>query len=763
MKLPYTKLIAMAAIASAALASGCDDSSGPDGTTSTQTFALSSFNSCDDLEDYIVDQAADRFASEYVGVYYNGWGRDVAMGEEGDFGAPTAGQDDSDNEAPPTDFTETNNQEEGVDEADLVKTDGVNIYVLRNGVLHIIDSWPAETATEIARFEVGGWGENMFLIGDRVVTLTNIQSNYGWECCPECDCAEPAFGAPEERPAPDAEVDDFQGTRLSVIDVSDPADPQLLRSVDVEGSLVNARMVDGVVYTITNNYFAYDWQLYSRLYELDALPQNVWELSQEERDALHPVIVDIVRPIIAEEYAGAGVDRIIADVRIDEGERSNLFGCTDLMYPGVASVDGGVLNVFALNPNSDAAPAGTGLLASGWHVYGSPNALYIARDSRGWWWGADGSPTAQTNIHSFALNGGKPRYLASGSVDGWLLNQFSMSEHNGYLRVATTDANFGGGWLEGDAVEPDVVDAEAGGETPPNAGSGSSEPGATPDEAPEEPRSRMFAQVAAEEPPVQANNLFVLQQEGDVFNVVGEARGFGENEQVYAVRFMGDRAFVVTFRQTDPLFAIDLSVPTRPRVRGELHITGFSNYLHPIDDTHLIGLGKEADLDGRITGLQVQLFDIGDMDNPTRIAQHVIDMDNAWAWSNAEHDHHAFTWYARDNLLAIPLTTEGYNERTGQYEYFSGATVFEVTVDDGITPVGRIGHQALAEDLYCDDEGIADEPWREDECANYTYAWYTNMRRSVFIEDWFFAISDLGMTVSTIDDISSALATIPWE
>jgi hypothetical protein len=237
-------------------------------------------------------------------------------------------------------------------------------------------------------------------------------------------------------------------------------------------------------------------------------------------------------------------------------------------------------------------------------------------------------PEETTAIHRFGIGEAGPAvYRASGEVPGHLLNQFSMSEHDDRLRVATTD-----GWS--------------------NSRSG----------APE-------------------SWVRVLEERDGGLVEVGAVGGLGRNEQIKSVRFIGDRGYVVTFRQTDPLYTVDLSDPTAPRVAGELKILGYSAYLHPAGDGLLIGIGQDATEQGRVTGTQVALFDVSDAANPRQIQKHLVGVGS----STAEQDHHAFLWWDATDLAVIPA--QNYDEGW----FFNGAIGFTIT-PDGITELGRISH-----------------------------------------------------------------------
>jgi hypothetical protein len=199
-----------------------------------------------------------------------------------------------------------------------------------------------------------------------------------------------------------------------------------------------------------------------------------------------------------------------------------------------------------------------------------------------------------TQLYAFDSSGtGRPRYLASGRVPGHLLSQYALSEWRGDLRLVTTAAD--------------------------------------------------------------TSTVYVLRRQGTVLREVGSAGGLGKGQRVYGVRFAGPVGYVVTFRQTDPLYTVDLSDPARPRVTGALELTGYSAYLHPLGDGQLIGVGQEADRDGRARGAQVSLFDVSDPARPRRVAHYVL----PGTWSSSQYDPHAFLYWAPTGLLAVPVTGRG--------------------------------------------------------------------------------------------------------
>jgi hypothetical protein len=260
-------------------------------------------------------------------------------------------------------------------------------------------------------------------------------------------------------------------------------------------------------------------------------------------------------------------------------------------------------------------------------VYASTDALYVAAGS----WDRAGS---RTDVHRFDLRGDGPAtYTGSGRVPGRLLNQFAMSEHAGVLRVATTvDGSAAPVAEERMAVEPVPVDGGTEG------------------------------------------RVTVLDTDGTL-DELGAVDGLGVGEEVQSVRFMGDVGYVVTFRRTDPLYALDLSDPRAPRVTGELKVTGFSEYLHPVGDGLLLGVGREADpATGMDEGFKVSLFDVSDPARLEEVDRFVLPE----AWSEVASDHLAFTWDPRRAQAIFP----------------AGASALVVRVTDGrLERVGELVHR----------------------------------------------------------------------
>ncbi|MGD2061463.1 MAG: beta-propeller domain-containing protein, partial [Acidimicrobiia bacterium] len=323
----------------------------------------------------------------------------------------------------------------------------------------------------------------------------------------------------------------------------------------------------------------------------------------------------------------------------------------------------------------------TGVLATGDTIYSSSESLYVATQKwEDWRWlqtGEEGDrpegPT--TEIHKFDIgDAASTTYLASGSVDGYLLNQFAMDEHRGVLRVASTT---GPGWWGSS------TDSES--------------------------------QVA------------VLDQVGDELLEVGKLAGLGATERIYSVRFLGDVGYVVTFRQTDPLYTVDLSNPRDPKLVGELKIPGYSAYLHPLSDELVMGVGQEATGDGRVMGTQISVFDVSDLANPERVDTYTLSEGTS---SQVEYDHHAFLYW--DDLAVVPVQKWWWDESRGKDESFMGAIGLRVGDDGRLVEVGRIVH-----------------PGGEDAVGD----WRAQILRSIVIDDSLYTVSAKGILRSDLDTL----------
>lgn len=629
--------------------------------------------SCEEFTGYVGDVGLEMLLNSRYGYGYRSM---PEAGVDSDAGAGDA----------PSDYTTTNVQEEGVDELDIVKTDGNFIYTVQDQGLHIVASWPVEDAAVLATVPLDGWARGLFLDGDTLYVFSWIYN---------------------DGMSGDNWLRAWSGTRVRVFDITDRSAPVETRTIDLEGYLADARLIDGNVYGVYNHWMYLDNGLWQLAEDKNlGLPEVDWSLTgpalEADMDAKREQARLILTPEVADWAASLSADDLLPRVKDSAtGTTGSLLGCTDLYRPAAPS-QYNVLSVVHLGA-PDGELAATGIVSDGWTLYASQSNLYVAQTSWSWWWGW-GDQEMTTRIHKFALGeSGVPSYAATGEIAGWIYSQFAMSEHDGHLRVTTTEMDWWRGWWSED-TEP----VEAG------------------------------------------NNVFVLKQGAQrTLETVGHVGGIAPGEQIFATRMMGDKGYMVTFEQVDPLFTLDLSDPTDPRVVGELKIPGYSAYLHPMGPDHLLAVGMAGLDDGTLTGLAINVFDVSDMANPTLLHAHEIDdQGSQWSWSEALWDHHAFTWH-RD-VLTIPAYSYNYDALTGSYDYFSGTISFDAT-PAGIAEIGRVDHRELVLQSECVYDRYDEyNYWDGSVCDDW--AWYASVRRSIYIEDNLFTVSNYGIRVTDLND-----------
>jgi uncharacterized secreted protein with C-terminal beta-propeller domain len=318
--------------------------------------------------------------------------------------------------------------------------------------------------------------------------------------------------------------------------------------------------------------------------------------------------------------------------------------------------------------------------------------------------------TEKTVVQKIGIENGNIEYRGKGEVPGRLLNQFSMDENNGYFRVATTVQGTWN-WRTGEQASPST------------------------------------------------NNVYILDSS---MNTAGKLEDLAPGESIYSARFMGDRCYLVTFKKTDPLFVIDLSDPYNPGVLGKLKIPGYSDYLHPYDENHIIGIGKEtveAEEWGRdfawYQGVKLSLFDVSDVENPKEISKYVI--GDRGTDSYALHDHKAFLFSRDKKLLVIPILLAEINEEQypggvpdnayGEY-VFQGAYVFSLDLESGFQLKGTVTH--------VEDGSLEKSGW-------YWYSPYS-VQRSLYIGDSLYTVSQGMVKANSMDGLNElAKVSLPVE
>ncbi len=526
--------------------------------------------------------------------------------------------------------SDTNTQVDGVDEADFVETDGNFVYISRNGALTILDAGSdLSSQTPLSGYVVG-----QFLAGDRLTVIT--QSGGGW------------YG-PTVRMAYGPWWDWNPQTTVTVFDVSDRTAPTVASQTVFDGSYRDARAVDGMVYLVLDRNLTLPQPLYTEVAAgkpaAIAVPGDEWPgptvvgyRTYETWDAYVARVGDQITTLSLPHAYAVGADGELLDLGV-------IAGGDQIVRP--PSLDQQSL-VTVVSVDSVNASAGSGftssvaslVASSGTTVYMTPDALYLATAQDHY---TDTGSSTDTRIDRFGINGAQVGWQASGFVPGTLINQFAMDERNGYLRVATH--TWSSDWAGGTWAT------------------------------------------------VNDSGVYVLDTEGNTLDVLGSVTGLAPGEQLYAVRFDGDTAYLVTFLQTDPLFAIDLSDPTSPTVQGELVIPGFSNYLQTVGEGLLLGIGQEREPGTWNTRMHVSLFDVSDGADLKLIERQFLDETAQWSSSQAQFDHHALLYSPQDGLLVVPVSASGYDPGTGNYFYDQTLQVLRVGAD-GVDVLGEIHSDA---------------------------------------------------------------------
>lgn len=567
--------------------------------------------------------------------------------------------------------SETNVQVAGVDEADIVETDGTLIYTLSGSKLIIVRAATDDASAEIvSRISLENHPQSMFLTDGRltVISSTHTRSTTNWlstSLIPEA----------------------ADQTRLTVFDVSDASQPTLIDETVVDGQFDSARAIENEIYLVVRNHglpYLPDLNIVPNQNE-DLLsnlnPTWRYETRQEYIDRISSLNDERIPPSIYQRSIQDGPTQPF--VRLGWLEEQN--SSVSLQPASLTSVIKFNLEHLETGP-ADVLSYRTSRFGQSL-TYATADAIYIATQQYQF---SNQVRTAQldsilavqdpsTLIHKVDLTSDALQLAATGIVPGSLESQFSLDEHDGYLRVVTTTGTAWGGtdW---------------------------------------------------------ANHLFVLEDTGSQLEQVGSITDLAPTERIHSARFDGDRGWMVTFRQTDPVFSFDLSDPTNPVVTGELKIPGFSDYLQMIDENHLLAIGRNATDEGRALELQISLFNIADPENPTLLHRYSFD-PTGWSNSEASHNHLAFNYLAEDGILAIPLNA------AAEFQL----VMLNIDPVEGISLAGDIGTNESPENLS--------EPWTT----------FSPIRRSVQIEDRIYAISDTQVQVIHLDSPDEVQAYVNLE
>ncbi|MEM0466575.1 MAG: beta-propeller domain-containing protein [Candidatus Thermoplasmatota archaeon] len=571
------------------------------------------------------------------------------------------------------DFSETNIQIEGVDEPDIVKTDGTYLYVVSNNYVFIIKAYPTTDIQILAKITIDSNQtiRNIFISKNKLIIFTEsylypiLKEGYTinpieTDKSPISSVYMPWYSSPD--------------TYVKLYSIEDKARPVLTKEIIIGGSFTNARLIEDYVYVITTQY-SYSFDTYS------------------ETNPIIPRILINGNPVVVP----------LSDIYyVDTQEKSNT-----------------ITNIISVNVHNDDEQIHQKvfLIGSSQTIFVSQNNIYIASSS--WYYDYTKlqqlvetlvtpllsdtvksqlelvqkldleeyqktqiiqwilqknvqtiseeqkneiitkivTETERTIIHRIHISKGDITYEAQGSIPGYVQNQFSFNEHNGYLQISTT--------IYGNTLSYILETIES------------------------------------------RNNIYILDMN---LTIVGRVENIAPGETIYATRFIGDKCYLVTFRQIDPFFVVDLANPEKPVILGELKIPGYSTYLHPYDDHHIIGIGRQG------SSVKLSLFDITDMNNPLELTNYTTPTLE-WSDSSALYEHKAFLFDKEKNLLVIPV---------GNY-YNQEAYVFTISPDQGIVFRGNISH--APKKTLSDPENI------------YYYDYGYSIQRTLYIEDVLYTLS----------------------
>lgn len=592
------------------------------------------------------------------------------------------------------DYSGTNVQVKNVDEADYIKIDGTYAYLVSENTLSIIHVYPAENAKVVTKVSLDIESQNiqnMFLNDDRLVIFYQ-ESDYESEI-------PPFEFVPQEIYKPK--------THALTVDVSDKESPQILRDYTIDGNLYDARMIGDYVYFVTSSGINYNHPVIPRIMDgsRTVMVPDVFYFDSFERDYNFNTVtaMNIFEDKTTSEtflMGGAGTVYVsetgfyIAYQKnmhpgyYDVFKKNSFFDVIVPMLPkSVQSKINMVADDSSLDWNQKWSVISDMLQESFNRMQNTQKEKLISEiEKKVYEYQARARESLQsTVIHKILLDGDKIKYNAKGEVPGRLLNQFSMDENKDRFRVAVTY---------------DHYDYKQG--------------------------SRQY------------NAVFVLDE---TLKVVGSVDGLAPDESIYSARFMGDRLYLVTFEQIDPFFVIDLSQDT-PKVLGELKIPGFSNYLHPYDEDHIIGIGRDTEerKNGgvRQLGVKIALFDVSDVNHP-KVLDDII-FENKDSRTEAANDHKAFLFDPRNGILSIPFEESNRIKTSGsEYGYWYGFYVFKLDTVNGIELKNTIKH------------------YGDDDIDQYLSP------RSFYIEDILYTVSSKSIKMNALNGLSNETNSISLE
>ena len=467
-----------------------------------------------------------------------------------------------------SDYSMTNVQVDGVDEADIVKTDGEFIYYISNQKIYILSKnlELVSTIDNINNEKEKFIPKELYINNDKLIILGNY-SKFSTNNISNKNTEIIDIDESQEILTDDVIINSENFAKAMVYDINKKDSPKLIREVGLDGFYINSRMINDNIYFVSSKNILYN----NNLKDEEILPYTEDSIRDENKKMISYSDIAYFKDVNTYNYMIVGGFNINNS---EEVQTETFFGASDNIY---ANKENLYITELKIENNMD-----------------------------------------KTIIYKFKLGENGIILECKGEVEGYLNNQFSMDEYEGNLRVATTISK---NEIYYDSTDTTIV------------------MGTNQD---------------------VSNKLTILD---DNLKEIGKIENMAQDEKIYAVRFIGKIGYIVTFKQTDPLFVIDLSDPTNPIIKGELKIPGYSSYLHPYDDTHIIGIGyntKENSSGGIVnTNMKISMFDISDLENPREM--YTMDIGEKYVYSELEYNHKALFINKDKNLIGFPLTYNGKN------------------------------------------------------------------------------------------------------
>ncbi|NCC70865.1 hypothetical protein EOM09_04750, partial [bacterium] len=600
-------------------------------------------------------------------------------------------------------YSSTNVQVKGIDESDIVKNDGKYIYTISQNRLMIIDAFPAENAKIVSEIEIFDNKSSTYTQYDSAskdyIMKTTYYNSFKLK---DLFIFEDKLVIFAENSKDIYKISKYNFmpyqtyetiTNILIYDINDKANPKQINNFSVSGSYFNARLIEDNIYLISKEYLnlygGIDFPMPRIYLDNKVMPINdifYYDISSSmEFNTISSFSLNNLDDIKTSSFLlGYGTTLYVSNnniyiahektYEIDQFKQFEI-----VLFPLFDTQTQNTLKIHLDNKNIDEITSITENYFNGLSEKERTEFIEKMEKNSEDFYSSIEAERRKTIIHKFEINGLEVSLKAKGEIEGHLLNQFSLDESNNYLRVAS---------------------------------------------------STMF--WSRKDGSISYNNVYVLDNE---MKIVGKIEKLAEDERIYSTRFIQDKLYMVTFKQVDPLFVIDLEDPKNPKVLGELKIPGFSEYLHPFKENYLIGIGKdtkESEWGGiTTTGVKISLFDISEFNNPRELDNFII--PETYSYTEVSHNHKAFLLDERNDILVLPLRIDlnsnpnNYNER----DFFLGAYVFDLK-ENKINNIAKISHL--------------------EKSLGYSYYWNSPhaITRALYMDDNLYTISESKIVASKI-------------